>query len=208
MLIDDLIKQGYLKTPNIIKAFKKIKRDDFVLEKDKDNVEMNIPLSIGRGQTISQPLTVAFMIELLQPEPGDKILDVGSGSGWTTALLAELVGEEGRVFSVEVIPDLKMFGEENVSKYNFIKKGIVEYFCADGYKGLPEFAPFDKVLVSAAAEQMPRKLLEQLKEGGKLVIPIGEQYSSQDIVLIKKQGEKGFKEKRFPGFVFVPLVKK
>ena len=208
MLVDSLIEQEYLKTPRIIEAFQKIKREDFVLSENKESVEVDVPLSIGHGQTISQPLTVAFMMELLRPESGDKILDVGSGSGWTTAILAELVGNNGKVFSVEVIPDLKEFGEENVSKYNFIKKGIVEYFCADGYKGLPEFAPFDRVLVSAAAEEMPKKLLAQLRIGGKLVIPIGEQYKSQEVVLIQKQWKNEFKEKRFPGFAFVPLVKK
>ena len=208
MLVDSLIEQEYLKTPRIIEAFQKIKREDFVLSENKESVEVDVPLSIGHGQTISQPLTVAFMIELLQPEEDDKILDVGSGSGWTTAILAELVGNNGKVFSVEVIPDLKEFGEENVSKYNFIKKGIVKYFCADGYKGLPEFAPFDKVLVSAAAEEIPKKLLEQLKIGGRMVIPIGKQYQPQDVVLIEKRGENEFKEKKFPGFAFVPLIKK
>jgi protein-L-isoaspartate(D-aspartate) O-methyltransferase len=207
MLIDDLIQQGYLKTPEIISAFKKVKREDFVLPEDEKNVEINAPLSIGFGQTISQPLTVAFMIEELQPKVGDKILDVGSGSGWTTALLAQVVKEKGRVYAMEVIPALKDFGKENVAKYNFIKRGVVQFFCADGHKGLPEYAPFDRVLVSAATPEVPQKLLEQLKVGGRLVIPIGRQYEFQDIVVIDKRGEDKFKEKRFPGFVFVPLVK-
>lgn len=205
-LIDDLIKQGYLKTPEIINAFRKIKREDFVLPQDKEGAEMNAPLPIGHGQTISQPLTVAFMMELLRPKAGDKILDIGSGSGWTTAILAEIAGEKGRVYGVEVIPKLKEFGEKNVSKYNFISKGIARYFCADGRKGLPDYAPFDKVLVSAAAKEIPPKLLEQLKNNGRLVIPIGAQYQPQDIVLIEKQSKNKFQEKRFPGFVFVPLV--
>ncbi len=206
-LVDDLIKQSYLKTPEIINAFRKIKRDDFVLPQNKDAAEINAPLPIGCGQTISQPLTVAFMMELLQPRAGDKILDVGSGSGWTTAILAEIAGEKGKVYGVEVIPELKEFGEKNISKYNFIKKGIARYFCADGRAGLPDYAPFDKVLVSAAAEETPQKLLEQLKEGGRLVIPIGGQYQPHDIVLIEKQDQNKFTEKRFPGFVFVPLVR-
>lgn len=208
MLVDDLINNGYLKTPNIIEAFRNIKREDFVLAEDKKNAEINAPLSIGFGQTISQPLTVAFMIELLRPKKGDKILDIGSGSGWTTALLAEIVGSTGRVYSIEVVSELKKFGEKNVSKYNFIKKGVVKYFCKDGRMGLLEYASFDKVLVSAAAEEAPKKLLEQLKIGGRLVIPIGKQFESQEIVQVDKQDEKKFKEKKFPGFIFVPLIKK
>ena len=206
-LIDELIEEGYLKTPEIIEAFKKIRRKDFVRAEDESGAEINAPLPIGGGQTISQPLTVAFMIELLQPEAGDKILDVGSGSGWTTAILAEIVGSEGKVYGLERMPDLKNFGDKNVNKYNFIKRGIVKTLCADGYKGLPDEAPFDKILVSAAAEEIPAELLKQLKVGGRMVIPLGRQYETQDIIAIDKIATDKFKEERYPGFVFVPLVK-
>ena len=208
VLIDELIRDGYLKTPEIISAFRKIKREDFVLPENKSDSEINAPLPIGCGQTISQPLTVAFMLELLEPKEGEKILDIGSGSGWTTALLAEIVGGKGRVFALEVISELKEFGEKNVSRYNFIKKGIVLFIQGDGWQGLPEFAPFDKILVSAAASRIPEKLLEQIKINGRLVIPKGENYQTQEIVLINKIGKNKFKEKRFPGFIFVPLVEK
>lgn len=207
-LIDELIETGYLRTPSIIKAFRKIKRKDFILPTDIGKENINTPLPIGYGQTISQPLTVAFMLELLQPKKGDKILDVGSGSGWTSALLGEIVGPRGRVYGVEIIPELKDFGEYNANKYNFVKKGIVNFFCADGNKGLPKQALFDKILVSAAAESVPRSLLNQLKVGGEIVAPIGKQTEAQDIVLIKKKGKNKFQEKRYFGFMFVPLVKK
>ena len=206
-LIEELIKDGYLKTPAIIDAFRKIRREDFVAPQDKKYVDANAPLPIGHGQTISQPLTVAFMLELLRPKEGDNILDVGSGSGWTPALLSHIVGRQGKVYAIEIVPKLKKFGEENAAKYNFIKKGITKFFCADGRKGLLEFAFFDKILVSAASADIPAKLLEQLKVGGRLVIPIGRQYESQDIAAIDKEGKDKFKEKKFPGFVFVPLVK-
>jgi len=132
MLIDQLIDTGYLHTPRIINAFRKTKREDFLPEKLKDQAELNEPLPIGEGQTISQPLTVAFMLELLQPEEGNKILDVGSGSGWTTALLSELAGENGKVYGVEIRKSLKEFGEKNTSKYNFVKKGIAHIVLSDG----------------------------------------------------------------------------
>jgi len=124
-LVDSLIQQGWLKTPRIIEAFRNVKRVDFLPDNLKNLDELNEALPIGFDQTISQPLVVAFMLELLRPQIGDKILDVGSGSGWTTALLSEIVGEEGRVIAIETIPELKEFGEKNVCKYNFINKGIV-----------------------------------------------------------------------------------
>ncbi len=134
-LIDDLIKEGWLKTPEIIDAFRKIKRADFLPDDIKYLADVNEAFPIGFGQTISQPLTVAFMLELLQPKAGDKILDVGAGSGWTTALLAYCVSQKGRVIAVEIVPELAEFGRNNVAKYNFIETGIVEYVCGDGSKG-------------------------------------------------------------------------
>ncbi len=212
-LVDNLIAMGYLRTPVIIEAFCKIKRVDFLPEGLKEMAELDQALPIGKGQTISQPAVVAFMLELLQPQPGDKILDIGSGSGWTTALLAEIVSKKnkkGKVFAIEIIKELKSFGEQNVSKYNFIKKGVVKFIEGDGNKGLKSKAPFDKILVSAATKNVPDFLKEQLKEGGKLVIPVeeGSGYFSQSIWLIKKEIKNKFKMQKYPGFVFVPLVKK
>ncbi len=206
-LINQLIDQGYLKTEAIISAFRKVKRVDFVRPEDKEYVEINAPLSIGYGQTISQPLTVAFMIELLEPKPGEKILDVGSGSGWTVALLAEIVGSSGKVYGIEKIKELKDFAVKNNDQYNYIKKGIVQIFCSDGYQGLTQFAPFDKIIVAAAAEAIPPALLNQLKVGGRLVMPIGLAGESQDIIQLIKIADDQYKKKNFSGFIFVPLVK-
>jgi len=202
-LISSLIAEGYLKTPQIINAFRKIDRADFVLEKFKNDAYLNAPLPIDFGQTISQPLTVAFMLELLKPEKGDIILDVGSGSGWQTALLGEIVGGKGKVFGVEVIPELKDFGEKNIAKYNFIEKGIVKIVQAGGVKGLKEEAPFDKIIVGAMAESVPKEFRDQLKIGGRLVIP----YQGSIWLMIKKD-DNGFEEYEYPGFAFVPLVNK
>jgi len=210
-LIDSLIQEGWLKTPRIIEAFREIKRVDFLPDDIKDLSEMNEALPIGYGQTISQPLVVAFMLELLEPQPGDKILDIGSGSGWTTALLAYIVSQKGnskfktngKVIAIEIIPGLKEFGEKNVSKYNFIKKGITEFICVDGSKGYKKDAPFDKILASASARELPQAWKEQLKIGGRIVTPIG-----SSIWLFIKKTENEFEETEFPGFAFVPLIEK
>ncbi|MFH1183252.1 MAG: protein-L-isoaspartate O-methyltransferase [Candidatus Moraniibacteriota bacterium] len=200
-LINYLTTQGYLKTPRIIEAFERIDRADFMLPEFKNSADANVPLPIGFGQTISQPLTVAFMLELLQPKPGDKILDIGSGSGWTTTLLAEIVGRKGKVFGIEIIPELCKFGEKNVGKYNFIKKGIAKITCLSGSKGYEKEALYDKILVSAAAEKFPPELKKQIKIGGRIIIPI-----KNSIWLIERTGKNKFKEEESYGFSFVPLI--
>jgi protein-L-isoaspartate(D-aspartate) O-methyltransferase len=207
-LIDELINDGYLKTPAVKKAFRRVKRSDFTLSGDNQEAEVNAPLPIGHGQTISQPLTVAFMIELLDARRGDKVLDVGSGSGWTVALLSSIVGQAGEVYGLELIEDLYRFATSNVRKYNFIDSGIATIYCRSGYQGLPEKAPFDRIIVSAAASAAPKALLSQLRIGGRMVLPIGPSHESQDIVALTKITEDRFNEQRYPGFVFVPLVDK
>lgn len=202
-LIESLILNNYLKTPHIVEAFYKIKRVGFLPENLKSLAEVDEALPIGDGQTISQPAVVAFMIELLSPKKGEKILDIGSGSGWTTALLAQIVGKEGRVFGIEILPSLAEFGKKNIEKYNFIEKGIVKILCQDGSKGLEKEAPFDKILVSASADKVPEALKEQLKIKGRLVIPI----STSVWVFIKKEKDI-FEEKEYYGFLFVPLIEK
>lgn len=200
-LIDDLIKEGWLKTPPIIDAFRKIKRIDFLPDDLKRLAEANTALPIGQGQTISQPLVVAFMIEQLEPRKGDKILDIGSGSGWTTALLAEIVGEKGKVVAIELVPELKEFGEKNTAKYNFIEEGRALFVCGDGSRGYEEEAPFDRILVSATAQQISPDWKKQLKVRGRIVTPIG-----TSIWVFVKESEKEFLEQEYPGFVFVPLI--
>ncbi|HUV81140.1 MAG TPA: protein-L-isoaspartate O-methyltransferase [Patescibacteria group bacterium] len=202
-LIENLINQGRLKTPEIIKAFKKIKRVDFIPEKLKDLAEFDEALPIGFGQTISQPLVVAFMLELLQPKKGEKILDVGSGSGWTAALLAEIVGRQGKVIAVEIVPELKKIGQENAAKYGFAEKGIIEFVCTDGSKGYEEEALFDKILASATGTGLPLAWKKQLKIGGRIVAPI-----NSSIWLFIKKSENNFDKIEYPGFMFVPLINK
>jgi len=196
-LISQLVNNGKLKTPAIIEAFKKIDRRDFVSPKHRDQAYEDFPIPIGYESTISQPTTVATMLEILSPQRGDRVLDVGSGSGWTTALLANIVGPEGSVYGVELIPELVSFGRHNTGKYNFKNARI---FKAEKSLGWKKEAPYDKILVSASADSLPEELLNQLKKNGKMVIPIK---SSIWQIEIKEKGE--IQKKEYPGFVFVPL---
>lgn len=206
-LIESLIQKKYLKSPHIIEAFMSVDRRDFLLPEYAFLSEVNSPIGIGYGQTNSQPLTVAVMLELLEPREGQRVLDVGSGSGWTVALLARIVGKRGKVFGLERIKKLTDFAIENVDKYSFIKDGIVKIYCQDGYKGLKKGSSFDRIIVSAAATEMPEVLLRQLKIGGRMVIPIGKTPKEQSLVVVNKLNDGIFEEKTYPGFVFVPMVK-
>jgi protein-L-isoaspartate(D-aspartate) O-methyltransferase len=201
-LANYLKERGVLRTKEIIDAFLKIDRKDFVKEEYIDQAYFDTPLPTLMGQTISQPYVVAFMLELIQPQKGQKILDIGFGSGWTTSLLAEIVGENGKVYGIEVVPEVFEFGKKNIEKYNFLQKGIVEVFLMDGSKGFPEKAPFDRILVSAASKKIPEEMILQLKDGGILVIP-----DFEGIWKVKKINGKIEKEYHY-GFIFVPLVEK
>jgi protein-L-isoaspartate(D-aspartate) O-methyltransferase len=201
-LVNYLKERRVLRTKEIIDAFLKIDRKYFVKEEYIDQAYFDTPLPTLMGQTISQPYVVAFMLELLEPQKGQKILDIGFGSGWTTSLLAEIVGENGKVYGIEVVPEVFEFGKKNIEKYNFLQKGIVEVFLMDGSKGFPEKAPFDRILVSAASKKIPEEMILQLKDGGILVIP-----DFEGIWKVKKINGKIEKEYHY-GFIFVPLVEK
>lgn len=216
-LIKELVREGYLKSPAIIEAFQKIKRADFVPEGEGEMAYYNIPLPIGYGQTISQPLTVAFTLELLEPKKGEKILDIGAGSGWQTALLSELVGDPlrhplrqsadggadggGKVIAIERIPELKNMAEKNVGKYGFAEKGIAKIILGDGSKGYSEEAPYDKIVAAAYVKKIPEAWKEQLKIGGRIVAPVGEQ-----MTVLDKTGPNIFEQRQYFAFLFVPLI--
>lgn len=202
-LVEILIQNGYLKSEYIIRAFNEITRADFVPFEFEAQAEADIPLPIGFGQTISQPTTVAIMFELLDPKPGHKILDVGSGSGWTSALLGNIVDGEGKVIALEILPELHEMTKRNVEKFDLVKSGIVECVLGDGNLGHKPLAPYDRILVSAAADEVPQALKDQLAIGGKMVIPI-----HNHLAYLEKRGEQDFYKEEFPGFVFVPLVEK
>lgn len=207
-LREDLIKHlkentRVLDDVKVEEAFREIDRKDFVTADYEVEAYEDYPLPIGGGQTISQPTTVAYMFELLGPEEGDNILDIGSGSGWTTALLAKIVGEDGEdgeVTGLEVVPELVETGRRNLGKYGFGWARIKQ--AKEGEVGLKKGAPYDKILVSAAfSDEVPEELFNQLKVGGVLVAPVG-----ASIIKYKKTGENNLEEERHPGFAFVPYV--
>lgn len=202
-LTNSLMKEGYLKSDNVIEAFADIERIEFVPRDFELQSNINIPLPIGYGQTISQPMTVAIMLELLDVRKGHNVLDIGSGSGWTTALLCHMVGEKGRVTAVESIAELVELGKKNVSKFGFVEKGVAEFHAGDGVDGFVKNAPYDRILVSASAMEVPDALEMQLKVGGKIVIPIHNRIS-----YLKKNGGHDFYKEEYSGFSFVPLMQK
>ena len=216
-LADDLIAKGVLKTPRIVQAFRDINRADFMPEDERPLAEVDEAFPIGEGQTISQPYTVAFMLELLHPKPGQHILDVGSGSGWQSALLAHIVSNNkqttGRVFAIELIRKLCNFGKVNIAKYNYITSGVVETYCRDAVSELDEVAKasggFDGIIAAAAPSSktehietaIPSAWKKHLKVGGKIVMPINE-----SLWMFTKTKKNIFDKKEYPGFVFVPIV--
>lgn len=203
-LIATLREAGYLKTSAYIEAFRNIKREDFVRYEFSDEAYINYPLQIGFDQTISQPATVAFMIETLRPKKGENILDIGSGSGWQAGLLGFVVGYKGSVTGMEIVPELAQFSKENLEKYDLPQITII---CSDGSRGYLKKSPYDKIIAAAAVQtEIPMQLISQLKIGGRLVIPLGN--ARQSLVAIDRLGENSFKHKEYPGFSFVPLIQK
>jgi len=184
----------------VLKALEKIDRKEFVRPEYIDYAYEDTPLPIGYGQTISQPSTVAFMLTLLGVRKGFNVLDVGTGSGWTTALLSILVGKDGNVTGTEIIKELYEFGKENISKFKNCSN--VQLFLTKSSLGYESNAPYDRILVSAASINIPETLIKQLKNGGIMVIPI-----QNSVFKIGKKFDDGkIITEEYPGFNFVPLI--
>ncbi len=198
MLRVQLIRRG-ITNSKILEAIRKTPRHLFVSVELKHLAYQDHPLSIGWGQTISQPFIVALMLQLLNPKENDKILEIGTGSGWQAGILSFLCKE---VYTIERIPELAGFARRNLDKLDIKNIQIV---VGDGTQGLKEFAPYDGIIVSCAAPRIPQPLIEQLRLGGKIVIPVGAHYS-QDLIVGEKISQGKIEKKIICGCIFVPMV--
>jgi protein-L-isoaspartate(D-aspartate) O-methyltransferase len=188
-------------SPRVRAAFEAVDRRDFVPPSEAFAAYDDRPLPIGHGQTISQPFIVAIMTELLDPAPGDVVFEVGTGSGYQAAVLAKLVA---RVYSIEIVGPLAAESKERLARLGYANVTVRE---GDGYAGWPEHAPFDKIIVTAAAPAVPPPLLEQLKPGGRMVIPVGGAYDYQTLMVITKAADGSIAERRTFAVGFVPLTR-
>ena len=196
-LVNTLISKG-IKNENVLKAIGKIPRHLFMDSSFLDHAYQDKAFPIGADQTISQPYTVAFQSELLQVRTGDKVLEIGTGSGYQTAVLCEL---GGKVFSIERQLELFKKTTKFLPKLGYRAKKLI---FGDGYKGLKDEAPFNSIIVTAGAPFVPKPLLSQLAIGGRLVIPVGDEV--QIMTLFIRKAEKEFEKKEFGEFRFVPLL--
>lgn len=186
-------------SPQVMDAIARVPRQQFVPENIRKNAFDNGPLPIGHGQTISQPYIVALMTDLLDVHKHHRVLEIGTGSGYQTAVLSLLCAE---VYSVELIPILSQQAEQRLIDLGY---NNVKTFVGDGYRGLPEHAPYDRIMVTAAANYVPDDLIDQLKADSRLVIPVGEPYSHQQLILINKDAQGNISQKNILPVAFVPL---
>ncbi|MCX7767139.1 MAG: protein-L-isoaspartate(D-aspartate) O-methyltransferase [Candidatus Sumerlaeia bacterium] len=196
-MVEQQIKARGIKNPRVLAAMLKVPRHQFVPKEYQHFAYYDSPQPIGEGQTISQPYIVALMTELLEPKETDKVLEIGTGSGYQAAILAELVKE---VYTIEIIESLARRAEELLKKMGYTN---IQVRCADGFKGWPESAPFDGIIVTCAPPEIPPPLIEQLKVGGKLVIPVGEFFQE---LIVATRTATGIEKKSVIPVRFVPMT--
>lgn len=192
---------GIIKDERLLKAFAEVPRELFVEERFRGEAYHDYPLPIGKSQTISQPSTAMVMTQALGLEEGNKVLEVGSGSGWQAALIARIVGKKGRVITTEIIPELAELAKNNIRKAGLRNVKVLN---VDGSKGYKKEAPYDRCIVTAACPRVPHPLVEQLRMGGIMVIPVGSLVFGQDMLKITKT-RSGLSRRSLGTFLFVPL---
>ena len=196
-MVDQQLKPHGIKDERVLAAMAKVPREEFIPVDARADAYEDGPLPIGYDQTISQPYVVAFMTEQLRPKLSDRVLEIGSGSGYQAAILGELVAE---VYTIEIVEPLAKSAEATLQRLGY---NNVHIKAGDGYKGWPEEAPFDAIIVTCAPEKVPQPLVDQLKDGGRMVIPVGERFAQQLYLLEKKNGQ--LKESATLPVRFVPM---
>lgn len=185
----------------VIQAMKNVPRHLFVNQSQQGVAYVNTPLPIECGQTISQPFIVALMTDLLNLTEESVVLEIGTGSGYQAAILSELARE---VYTIETFVSLSKSAQKKLNQYGYDN---VSVYSGDGYFGLPDHAPYDGIIVTAVATEVPQPLLDQLKPGGRMVIPVGEQFSNQNLLLIKKSETNNIEQQIILPVIFVPLTR-
>ncbi len=199
-MVKTQIENRGIKDKSVLDAMKKVLRHEMIPSNVVNRAYTDGPLPIGYGQTISQPYIVAFMTEAINPKPDHKVLEIGTGSGYQAAVLAEIVKE---VYTIEIVNELYTSADKKLNEL-----GYKNIFCkaADGYYGWEEHAPFDAIVVTAAAEHIPPPLVEQLKDGGKMIIPVGAPFLNQNLILVEKKDEEVTTRSLLP-VRFVPFTR-
>ncbi|MDH5447927.1 MAG: protein-L-isoaspartate(D-aspartate) O-methyltransferase [Candidatus Bathyarchaeota archaeon] len=210
-LVDNLVKERALHSPSVIHAMKQVLRVLFLPERSIEYASMDAPLPIGKGQTVSAPHMVAIMNEALELEVGHNVLEVGAGCGWHAATIGETVApkdaprsERGHVYTVEIVAELAQLARENIMRHGFGDRVTVIH--GDGSLGYPDHSPYDRILVTAAAPEVPPPLIEQLKIGGVLIIPVGSVHLFQSLIRIRKGADGNLARENLGGVAFVPLT--
>ncbi len=210
-LVDNLIKQAILRSPDVIKAMCAVPRVKFLPAYMQNYACVDTPLQIGSGQTISAPHMVSIMNEALNLKVGNKVLEIGAGSGWHAAIIAEIIAPHdaprshwGHVYTVEIVPALAENARKNIMNNQYGDR--VTVISGDGSKGYPERAPYERVLVTAAAPKVPKPLVDQLKDSGILLVPVGGGFMFQNLMRFTKQSDGKIKEENLGGVSFVPLL--
>jgi protein-L-isoaspartate(D-aspartate) O-methyltransferase len=199
MVAEQLVSPGRnITNARVLAVMGRVLRHEFVPERLRPDAYADHPLPIGHGQTISQPYIVAFMTEQLEPKPTDRVLEIGTGSGYQAAVLAELVAQ---VYTVEIVEDLAQRAAADLKRLGYTN---VHVRAGDGYRGWAEVAPFDSIIVTCAPERVPQPLIDQLKDGGRIIIPVGRVWN-QELVLLRKRGGKLEQQAVLP-VRFVPMT--
>jgi protein-L-isoaspartate(D-aspartate) O-methyltransferase len=203
-LVENLLSYGYIKSDEVKEAMLKVPREEFIPPENREYAYKDQPLPIGEGQTISAPHMVAMICDTLQLEKGMKVLEIGTGYGYNAAVVAELIGPEGHLFTTERIEPLAQKAEENLKRTGY--KKCVTVVHTDGTKGLKQEAPFDRIYATASAPKVPEPLMEQLKIGGRLLTPIGPQSYFQELICIFRESEDKYESRKLGGVAFVPMI--